>query len=459
VGDSRLDAAPQWRELFTGGLARTTVGLLLMETVVAVQALVTIAVLPAVTSDRGGLRLYGVALSASGLATVAALPVTPRLVRRYGLRLLFFVSIGVFLAGSVVVLVAPDMPVFVIGRLIQGVGAGAQYALLLAIFTRRYPVRLRPRMFAAWAAAWAVPGLAGPAYGGFVASTLGWRWAFALILPLIPPAVLLLRPDIRDSPPDSAGPIQTSQPASIKATVGLGLGLLLVLVSLAIDGASSLAVGVIGLSVTVMSLLFILPRGSFSARMGLPAVIASAFLANAAFFAVEGFLPALLTGTTSTSLTVADLIVTCGVLAWVAGTWVQSRVATTRTARSIVTVGGTLMLLGVSGVILGSQVGLLPVVFVAWASTGVGMGMAYPAIALLATELAVPGSEVVTLAQYQLAEILGSAIGPGLVGGILSVSVAANAGLRSGILVGFCATCAVLLLLLSATRRLPSPGS
>jgi len=76
-------AVPRWRELFSGGLALTTVGLLLMETLAAIQVLVTVAVLPAVVRELGGVGLYGVALSASQVATVVVLPFTARLVGRW----------------------------------------------------------------------------------------------------------------------------------------------------------------------------------------------------------------------------------------------------------------------------------------------------------------------------------------------------------------------------------------
>src|SRR5262249_4737190 len=146
----------------------------------------------------GGVGLFGAALSSEQAATVIVLPFTPRLVTRWGLRGAFYASLAAFVAGSLVVISAPMAWVFVAGLFIQGAGAGAQYALLLAIFTRRYPLRLRPRMYAALAVAWALPGLLGPAYGGFVASTLGWRWAFALILPLVVPAVWMLHPSLTE---------------------------------------------------------------------------------------------------------------------------------------------------------------------------------------------------------------------------------------------------------------------
>jgi len=428
-----------------------------METLVAVHVLVTIAVLPAVVSELGGIRLYGVALSAAQLATVVALPLTGRLVNRWGFPTVFWVSIAAFAAGSVVALAAPDTLTFVGGRLLQGAGDGAQYALLLTIFTRRYVPRLRPRMFAGLAIAWAVPGLVGPVYGGFIASTLGWRWAFALILPVLAPAVLLLRADVKDS--DSRGQVEDRhvEPASTAALVGFGLGMLLLLCSLAIGGSRGVLVGIPGLLFAVGALRAILPPGSFVAMPGLPAVIAVAFLVNASFFAVEGFLPAFLTGVSKTPLALADLLVSCGVITWVLGTWIQSRLAARWQPRLVATLGQVVMVVGVGGVLLGILGPRSPLVYLSWGVAGFGMGLAYPSIALLATEIAAPGSEVVTLAQYQVAEVLGSGVGPAVVGAVLSASLVAGLDLSHGLIIGFTTTALVLVASLGASTRLPAP--
>ena len=449
---------PAWRELFAGGLARTTVGLLLMEGLVAVQVLVTIAVLPAVVSDLGGVRLFGAALSSSQVATVIVLPFTPRLVSRWGLMGAFYVSLSTFVVGSLVVISAPTSWVFVAGLFLEGAGAGAQYALLLAIFTRRYPLRLRPRMYAALAVAWAVPGLLGPAYGGVVASTLGWRWAFALLLPLVGPAVWMLHPSLTN-PGETDEPERQSSPASTTVLLVFATSMLALLAAL----TASVPVGallVVPFAVAaVIALTRILPRGTFRAGRGLPAVIASGFLANAAFYSVDGFLPAYLTRVAGLTLTVAALVVTCGTLAWTAGTWAQARLANSWPIARIATLGEVLLLLGVGGVIVGVATGTAILVYVAWGVGALGMGMTYPAIGVLATEMASGGDEVTTLAQYQLGDVLGSAFGPAVVG--IAVTTAASGGLnlQDGLLIGFSATCAIVLAALFASGRLPSTSS
>ena len=448
---------PGWRELFAGGLARTTVGLLLMESLVAVQVLVTVAVLPAVVSDLGSVELFGAALAASQVATVIVLPFTPRLVARLGLRGAFYVSLAAFVLGSLLVIAAPGSWAFVAGLVVQGAGAGAQYALLLALFTRRYPLRLRPRMYAALAVAWALPGLLGPAYGGFVASTLGWRWAFALILPLIVPAVWMLHPSMTEPRGGRTRPRPRAHRTSTAVLVVFAVSMLALLArSHGLRAAWARCCVVPFAVVAVAALTRILPRGTFAARRGLPAVVASGFLANAAFYSVDGFLPVYLTRVAGLALTVAALVVTCGTLAWTVGTWVQARLATTWPIARIATLGEALLLVGVGSVMAGIALTSAVVVYVAWGVAALGMGMAYPAIGVLATQVASDGDQVTTLSQYQLGEVLGSAFGPALVGIAVTASAARDLQLQAGLLVGFGATCGIVLAALFASTRLPA---
>jgi len=456
--EESASAPPAWRELFAGGLARTTVGLLLMESLVAVQVLVTVAVLPAVVSDLGSVRLFGAALSSSQVATVVVLPFTPRLVTAWGLRGAFYASVGGFVAGSLVVIFAPGSWLFVAGLAVQGAGSGAQYALLLAVFTRRFPLRLRPRMYAALAVAWALPGLLGPAYGGFVASTLGWRWAFALILPLVVPAVWMLHPSLtepdgHDRPSDEVGPATTS------VLVVFAVSMLALLAALTASGRLGALLVLPFAVAAVAALTRILPKGTFTARRGLPAVIASGFLANAAFYSVDGFLPAYLTRVAGLTLTVAALVITCGTLTWTIGTWAQARLANSWPIARIATLGEALMLLGVAGVIAGVASSTAVAVYVAWGVAALGMGMTYPAIGVLATEVASSGDEVTTLAHYQLGDVLGSAFGPALVGIAVTTTAARGLHLQDGLLIGFCGTCAIVLAALFASARLPATSS
>jgi len=453
--------------MFAGGLGRITIGIVLMETLFAIQTLVTITVLPAVVADLGGIRLYGVALSASVLAGAVALPVAARIAYRFGALATFTSAVVVFAAGTVVVITAKGMPAFIVGRLIEGAGGGAQYAVALAVVARVYSQGQRPRLLALWTAAWALPGLLGPSYGGLVAESLGWRWAFGLLLPVLLLAALLIAPALNPGrgAPDEDGeaepamqrPGQVAQepPAPTVAAgwlVALGVGAAAVLVAIGAASSWATPVGVVGLVVCVFAVRAILPPGSFRARPGLPATVAVAFLATTAFFATDGFLPVILTRLRGQSLTVASLVITLGTLAWVTGSFVQTRLVTRVSRRMLVSCGAGAVVCGVVGVGAGALGWPLVVPYLAWTVAGFGMGLAYPTITLAAMDAAPADNEgeaVEALAQYQLADSLGAAVGPGLAGGVLSVTLTIGASLRAGLLAGLTLSLAVALVLVA----------
>src|SRR5439155_578277 len=179
----------RWRELFQHGRGQLTVGILLVEFLVAVEALVVIAIMPAVQRDLGGLEFYGLVFAGFSLAALVASPIAGRAADRRGPVRPFVLYGTLFIAGSALCGLASSMPLLALARIVQGSGAGGAYTVALAAVTRIYPASSRARVLALLAGAWIVPGLLGPSYGALMASTLGWRWAFIYFIPLMLTAV------------------------------------------------------------------------------------------------------------------------------------------------------------------------------------------------------------------------------------------------------------------------------
>ena len=83
--------------------------------------------------------------------------------------------------------------VLVVGRFVQGLGAGVVPAIGYVAIGRAYTVEQRARMFAILSTAWVVPGVVGPALAERVSSCAGWRWVFLGLLPLVVVAGLVDR--------------------------------------------------------------------------------------------------------------------------------------------------------------------------------------------------------------------------------------------------------------------------
>src|SRR5260370_41263179 len=152
-----------------------TVGLVLAVTLVAFEALAIATVLPVVSRHLGDLRLYGWVFSAFMLTSLIGIVLAGTLADRVPLGRPMLAGLGLFALGLVIGGLAPDMPVLVAGRAVQGLGAGVVPAVAYVAISRGYPDEYRPRMFAVMSTAWVVPGLVGPAIAALVAAAVGWR--------------------------------------------------------------------------------------------------------------------------------------------------------------------------------------------------------------------------------------------------------------------------------------------
>ena len=441
---SRMDAvgpAP-WREVFRGPRGRLVVGLLLLETLVAVHILVVAAVMPSVLRDLGDLPLYGWSFSAAALAQFGAIPIAGAAVDRSGPRPLLVIAAMVYLAGLLVSALAPTMLVLVAGRFLQGAASGAGYALSLGAVAKTLPAGVRPRVLALLATAWLLPGLLGPPLGALIAQTVGWRWAFVVPMPLLVVALVLVMPAL----PAGGDPAAPRPP--LLRPCALMLGAALFFAGLGGTSVRSAGLTVVGGVLAVVSLRGIVPRGTFSARRGLPAAALAAFLLSTAFVAADSYTPLMLTNVRGTSVIAAGLALTAAAVTWPLGSWWQSRQSATRRAGMLVILGDVLLISGVAAATIVLFGGPLALVYVGWGVAGFGMGIAFPTVPLAVMAEAEEGREAAELSPTLLMDTLGIAVGAGLGGAAIALAASNAAALRTGIAGAFAvaivASCALL---------------
>ncbi|MBA2362832.1 MAG: MFS transporter [Chloroflexia bacterium] len=166
-------------------------------TIVAFEGLALTTVTPVIADALGGLSLYVWISSTYLLAQLVGSVWAGREIDRRGLAMPFAVSHSLFGAGLVVAAAAQRMEVLVVGRALQGLGAGALANCTYTSVNLGYADALRPRMFAAISAAYIVPAIAGPYAAALLAERLTWRSVFLVLLPLLPVAALLALPAYR----------------------------------------------------------------------------------------------------------------------------------------------------------------------------------------------------------------------------------------------------------------------
>jgi MFS family permease len=255
---------------------------------------------------------------------------------------------------------------------------------LYVVVGRVYPARLQPSIFAAFAAAWVLPALFGPALAALVADTLGWRWVFLLAIALVGVAAVLISPGLRRvSGGGSGDPAPRSRLAwaTLAAVAVLGVELLgsgRGLVSL---------LALVALGLVVLALTHLLPAGTLVGARGLPAVIATRGLLSAAFFCAEAFIVFVLQEQWDLSPGRAGISLTLVGVVWAAASQVQARLGERVSDTTAMRTGTALVLAGVVALGLSVWLDVSPVLATAsYVLSGAGMGFGYPrtSVAMLA---------------------------------------------------------------------------
>ncbi|MBT2476013.1 MFS transporter, partial [Microbacterium sp. ISL-103] len=155
-----------------------TVGAVALIFLAAIEALAVTTVMPIVSEALDGRALYAVAFAGTLATSVIGMVAAGAWADARGPRGALYAAVSLFIAGLLLSGLAVTMDQFLIGRLVQGLGAGGQTVALYVVVARLYPPHLHGRVFAAFAAAWVVPSMIGPFLAGAVAEYLDWRWAF-----------------------------------------------------------------------------------------------------------------------------------------------------------------------------------------------------------------------------------------------------------------------------------------
>lgn len=442
--------------LLNGGRGRLTIGLVLITTLTAFEALAVATAMPAVEDDLGGVELYGLAFSAFMLSSLIGITSAGQQSDTAAPAKPFAAGVALLGLGLVVAGVAPSMGVLVVGRTIQGLGSGAVSTVTYVAIGRGYSERLQPRMFALLAAAWVVPGLVGPAAAGVIAEHLGWRVVFLGLLPLLPLVAVLTFPVLRTLQPRSV----VSTPSRTLAAVLLACGAGALLFGLASPLLVAAPLVVAGAGASIVSLRRLLPPGTFLARAGLPAVVATAGLTNVAFGGAEAFLPFALTEVRGLTPSRAGLALTAAVLSWTAGTQIQSRRAH-RWPPRLVTAGGLVFVTVGIGSTLAVLAEGVPVYVgvLTWAVSGFGMGLAIPTIALATLAEAADDALGSASAAMNLATVLGLAMGTGLGGAVLAIGDSAEWAPTTSIATVFAMMVALGTVAFCAALRMPGAAA
>ncbi|MFG2293701.1 MFS transporter [Streptomyces sp. NPDC048603] len=158
--------------------------LMLAMALVALEGTIVATAVPQIVGDLGGFSVFSWLFAGYLLAVTVTLPVYGKLSDTFGRKPVLLAGMSLFLFGSLCCAAAWNMAALIAFRVLQGLGGGAIQGTVQTLAADLYPLEERPRIQARMSTVWATSSIAGPAFGGLLASYADWRWIFLLNLPV-----------------------------------------------------------------------------------------------------------------------------------------------------------------------------------------------------------------------------------------------------------------------------------
>ncbi len=406
------------------------VGIMLSLFLAAVESTVVATAMPTIVSQLGGLSSYSWVFSAYMLTSTTTVPLYGKLSDLYGRRRLYFISMALFLVGSILSGLSQTMGQLIAFRALQGLGAGGVMPLAFIMIGDMLSLEQRAKMQGLFSGVWGVASVIGPLVGGFLVDQLSWHWVFFVNVAPALLAALLVGIAWRDMHQHAA---QIRPPIDYAGVILLSLGVVAFLLGLLELGSPLAWVGVAVAVVFFGALYFVerraadpvLPVRLFSDRLFTVATL-QGLLAGWAMFGSTNFVPLFGQAVMGLSATAAGSMLTPQMLSWVLASIIGSRLLLQIGYRPVSVVG---MVLLVIGSFLMTRIAAVPsmvLVVISLGLMGSGMGLAMPAF-LIAVQNEVRrdmlGAATATL---QFSRNIGGTLGVSVMGAILAARAAAN---------------------------------
>jgi EmrB/QacA subfamily drug resistance transporter len=406
----------------------------------ALESTVVGTAMPTIIGKLGGVSLLSWVFSAYLLTSTTTVPIYGKLADLYGRKPIFLFGVGVFLVGSVLSGLAQSMVQLIIFRAIQGVGAGAVLPITMTIIGDLFSIEQRARLQGLFSGVWGVSGIVGPALGGFLTDTAGWRWVFFIVVPfgLCSGGLILFL--LHEQVEHRRRQIDYVGSAALTASITLLLlGLLQGGEAWAWDSPESIAT-FCGAGLMLAVFLWnetrvaepVLPLSLFRNRVIAVASIAGA-ISGGVMFGVTSFVPLFVQGVKGGTAINAGMVVAPMSVGWVAGSIISGQLIVRFGYRRSTLIGGVCLL---SGGLLLATVGegtALARMILLLCLIGLGMGFTSSAF-VIALQNAVSWSQrgVVT-ATSQFFRTIGGSIGVAVLGAILTAQWTRRAADAGGV--------------------------
>jgi EmrB/QacA subfamily drug resistance transporter len=140
--------------------------------------------LPTIGRDLGDVHHLPWLITAFLIASTALTPLYGKFADIHGRRAAMLIGVTVYMTGSLVCAASPNMLALILGRIVQGCGAGGLTVTANMVLGDIAPAKERGKYYTYFSLAFMTAGGSGPALGGWISEHLHWQMIFLWNFPL-----------------------------------------------------------------------------------------------------------------------------------------------------------------------------------------------------------------------------------------------------------------------------------
>ncbi|HEX5230471.1 MAG TPA: DHA2 family efflux MFS transporter permease subunit [Bryobacteraceae bacterium] len=134
------------------------------------------------------------------ISNAIVLPLTGWLSMLFGRKRLFIGCVIIFTVSSFLCGLAPNLPLLIFFRILQGAGGGGLQPISQAILVESFSRKKQGMAMAVYGMGVVVAPIIGPTLGGWITDSFSWRWIFFINVPVGVVAILMTLALVEDPP-------------------------------------------------------------------------------------------------------------------------------------------------------------------------------------------------------------------------------------------------------------------